>query len=152
MIIIKYIYLGLSVELLWTVWGQFIFRQFLGPACTSQGLQVPSYVVGANYRVLINSPVISKVVPSVYFSFFCLLFSSVSNFCPDTRRAVGGHFFQAHLFSHAVGREEHCKQISLECVGSARSVSATLGLSPLMVCVLTQSTLLRLQVALLGTV
>ena len=24
-------------------------------------------------------------VPSVYFSFFCLLVSSVSNFCPDTR-------------------------------------------------------------------
>ena len=25
------------------------------------------------------------MVPSVYFSFFCLLVSSVSNFCPDTR-------------------------------------------------------------------
>ena len=33
----------------------------------------------------------------------------------------------------------------------ARSVSATLGLSPLMVCVLRLSTLLRLEVALLGT-
>ena len=37
MIIVK-IYLGLSVELLQTVWGQFIFRQFLDPAYTSQGL------------------------------------------------------------------------------------------------------------------
>ena len=35
-----------------------------------------------------------------------------------------------------MGREEHCKQISLACVGSACSVSATLGLSPLMACVL----------------
>ena len=47
-----------------------------------------------------------------------------------------------------MGREEHCKQISLACVGSARSVSATLGLPPLTACVLSQSTLLRLQIAL----
>ena len=49
-----------------------------------------------------------------------------------------------------MGREEPCKQISLACVGSARSVWATLGLSPLMASVLSQSALLRLQVALLG--
>ena len=49
-----------------------------------------------------------------------------------------------------MGREEHCKQISLACVGSARSVWATLGLPPLTACVLSQSTLLRLQVALQG--
>ena len=52
------------------------------------------------------------------------------------------------LVSCAVGREEHCKQISLAYVGSARSVSTTLGLPPLTACVLSQSTLLRLQVAL----
>ena len=46
--------------------------------------------------------------------------------------------------------EEHCKQISLACVGSAHSVLATLGLLPLMECVLLQSTLFRLQVALQG--
>ena len=46
--------------------------------------------------------------------------------------------------------EEHCKQISLACVGSAHSVWATLGLPLLMACVLSQSTLLRLQVALQG--
>ena len=40
--------------------------------------------------------------------------------------------------------------ISLACVGSACSVSATLGLPPLMACVLSQSTLLRLQGALQG--
>ena len=49
-----------------------------------------------------------------------------------------------------MGRLEHCKQISLACVGSACSDLATLGLSALMVCVLSQSTLLRLQVALQG--
>ena len=54
------------------------------------------------------------------------------------------------MFSHAVGREGHCKQMSLACVGSARSVSATLGLPPLTAGVLSRSTLLRLQVALQG--
>ena len=54
------------------------------------------------------------------------------------------------MFSHPVRREEHCKQISLACEGSAHSVWATLGLPPLMVCVLSQSTLLSLQVALQG--
>ena len=52
------------------------------------------------------------------------------------------------MFSRAVGREEHCKQISLAYEGSACSVSATLGLPPPMACVLSQSTLLSLQVAL----
>ena len=42
-----------SLVLLWAVWGQFIFRYFLDPAYTSQDLQVPSCVVGANYSVLI---------------------------------------------------------------------------------------------------
>ena len=49
-----------------------------------------------------------------------------------------------------MGREEHCKQIPLVCVGNACSVWATLGLSPLKAYVLSQSTLLRLQVALQG--
>ena len=46
--------------------------------------------------------------------------------------------------------EEHCKQISLACVGSAHSVWAALDLPPLMACVLSWSTLLRLQGALQG--
>ena len=54
------------------------------------------------------------------------------------------------LVSCAVGREEHCKQISVACVGSARNVSATVGLPLLTACVLSQSTLLRLQVVLQG--
>ena len=47
-------------------------------------------------------------------------------------------------------REEHYKHTSLACVESARSVWATLGLPPLPACVLSPSTLLRLQVALQG--
>ena len=76
----------------------------------------------------------------------------MSDFHPDTRgqrwSLVEPHF--SELFSRAAGREEQCKQTSLACVGSARSVSATLGLPPLMACVLPPSTLLRLQVALQG--
>ena len=49
-----------------------------------------------------------------------------------------------------MGREEHCKQISLACVGSACSVLATLALPPVKACVLSQCTLLWLQVALQG--
>ena len=51
------------------------------------------------------------------------------------------------MFSCVVGREEHCKQISLACVGSAHSVWATLALPPLTACVLSWSILLRLQVS-----
>ena len=47
------------------------------------------------------------MVPSVYFSFFCLLVCSVSNFHPDTRGRWWSLIY-AHLFSPVVGREEHC--------------------------------------------
>ena len=139
------IYLGLSLVLLWAVWGQFIFGQFLDPAYISQDLQAPSYVVGTNYRVLTYCTCHFQG-GSLCFS-FCLLVSSASNFRPDTRGQWWTRF-QARLFSHAVGREGRCKQITLVC---ARTVSATLSLSPLRACVLSLSTLLRLQVALLGT-
>ena len=139
------IYLGLSLVLLWAVWGQFIFRQFFGLAYISQDLQAPSYVVGTNYRVLIYCTCHFQG-SSLGFS-FCLLVSSVSDFRPDTR-GRWWTLFQAHLFSCAVGREGRCKQITLAC---AHSVSASLGLPPLMACMLSLSTLLRLQVAVLGT-
>ena len=54
-----------------------------------------------------------------------MLVSSASNFRPDTRGTVVVTFFKARLFSRALGREEHCKEISLAC---AHSDSATLGL------------------------
>ena len=102
------IYLELSLVLLWAVWGQFIFRQFLGPASISQDLQAPSYVVGTNDRVLIYCTCHFQG-GSLCFSFFCLLVSTVSTFRPDTR-GQWWTLFQAHSFSRAVGREGRCKQ------------------------------------------
>ena len=105
MIIIK-IYLGL--ELLRAVWGQFSFRQFLVPAQnSSQGLQVPSNVANASYRVLIccTCHFQSGSLFFVYFGFLCFQVCSVSSFCPNTRERRWS-LIQAHLFSCAVGREE----------------------------------------------
>ena len=85
----------------------------------------------------------------VYFGFLCLQVFSVSNFSPDIR-GQRWLLIQAHLFSCSVGREEHCKQISLACVGSTSSAWTILSLPQLTAHVLSQSTLLRLQVALQG--
>ena len=135
------IYLGLSLVVLWVLWGQFIFGQFFGPAYISQDLQAPSYAVGTNDRVLIYCTCRFQS-GSLCFSFLCLLVSSVSDFRPDTKWAVGDtfFFFQAHLFSGAVGREGRCKQITLAC---AHSALATLGLPPLTAHVSSPPTLLR---------
>ena len=148
------IYLKISLELLRAVWGQFSFRQFLVPSYTSsQVLQVPYNVVNADYRVLIccTCHFQSSSLVFVYFGFLCLQVSSVSNFHPDTS---GGRWslIQAHVFNCAAGREEHYIQISLACVMSACSVWVSLGLPWLTACVLSWSTLHRLQVALSGTV
>ena len=89
-----------------------------------------------------------KWFPLFFFFGFCgSQVSSLSNFPLDTKGRRWS-LIQAHLFSHAVRREKHCKQISLVCVGSTHSVWATLGLPPLTECVLSWSSLLRLQVAL----
>ena len=141
------IYLGLSLVLLWAMWGQVIFGQFLGPAYISQDLQAPSYVVSTNFRILIYCTCHFQD-SSLCFSFSCLLIFSVSDFRPDTR-GRWWTLFQVHLFSGAVGREGSCKQITLAC---ACSISATLGLPPLTVCVPSLPTLLRLQFAHPGTV
>ena len=127
--------------------GSVHFGQFLGPAYISLDLQAPSYVVDTNDRVLIYCTCHFQG-GSLCFSFFCLLVSSVSNFCPDTR-GQWWTLFQTHLFSCAVGSEGRCKQITLAC---ARSASATLGLPLLMAPVPSLPTLLRLQVASPGTV
>ena len=55
----------------------------------------------------------------------------MSNFHPDTS-GQRWSLAQVHLFSPAVGREGHCRQMSLACVGGTRRVPATLGLPPLM--------------------
>ena len=57
------------------------------------------------------------------FNFFCLLVSSVSDFHLDTGRVVVDTL--GSIFSHSVGKEGCCKQISLAC---ACRVSSTLGL------------------------
>ena len=77
------IYIRLCL-VLWAVWVQFIFGNFLGPAYISQDLYAPSYVVGTNDRVLIYCTCHFHG-GSLCFSFFCLLVSSVSVFRPDTR-------------------------------------------------------------------
>ena len=84
--------LGLSLVLLWVLWGQFIFGQFLGLAYISQDLQAPSYVVSTNDRVLIYCTCHFQG-GSLCFSFICLLISSVSDFHPDTKGAVVDTFF-----------------------------------------------------------
>ena len=101
--------LGLSLVLLWAVWFQFIFRQFLGLVYISQDLQAPSYVVSTNNRVLIYYTCHFQG-SFLCFSFFCFLVSSVSNFCPDTR-GRWWTLFQAHLFSRAVGREDTANKL-----------------------------------------
>ena len=116
------IYLGLSLVLLWAVWGQFIFGQFLGPAYISQDKQAPSYVVGANYRVLIYC-ICHFQGGSLCFSFFCLLVSSVSNFHPDTR-GRWWTLFQAHLFSCAVGQGQGQGYVCSQCLGHTGFVPA----------------------------
>ena len=125
--------------------------QFQIVLCSSLYFSRSSNVVSAKCRILVccTCHFQSSSLFFVYFGFFCLQVSSESNFHPDTRGRRWS-LLQAHLFSRAVGREEHCKEISLACVGSAHSVWATPGLPPLMACVLSRSAPLRLQVALQG--
>ena len=110
------IYLRLSLVLLWAVWGQFIFGQFLGLAYISENLYAPSYVVGTNYRVLIYCTCHFQG-GSLCFS-FCLLVSSMSNFRPDTR-GRWWTLFQAHLFSHPTAvllpRKSHGRRSLVGC-------------------------------------
>ena len=126
-----------SVHFCIVLWYGLYFSRSIGP----------SYVVSTNNRVLIYCTCHFQG-SSLCFSFFCLLVCSVSNLHPG-RKGRWWTLFKAHLSSRAVGREEHCKQISLAYLGSAHSVWTTLGL-PSLTCVLSQSILLRFQVALQG--
>ena len=69
-----------------------------------------------------------------------------------TQGGEGGHLFRltCSVVLWQGWGEENCKQISLVCVGNAQCVWATLGLPLFTTCVLSHSTLLRLQVALQG--
>ena len=86
-------------------------------------------------------PVASKAVPSVIASSVCWSLQCLISALIQRGWWWTLFFFKAHLFSHAVGREERCKQITLAC---ARSASATLGLPLLTVRVASLPTLLRL--------
>ena len=66
---------------------------FLGRLIFLKIYKAPSYVVGTDKRVLIYCTCHFQG-DSLCFSFFCLLVSSVSDFCPDTRRAVVDTFFR----------------------------------------------------------
>ena len=100
------IYPGLSLVLLWVLWGQFIFGQFLGLAYISQDLQALSYAVSTNDRVLIQCTCHFQG-GSFFFSFFCLLVSSVSDFHPNTR----GRWWTLFLGSLIQSRTEICMQV-----------------------------------------
>ena len=125
MIIVK-IYLGISLELFGSVQFQIVPCSSL--YFFSRSIDSFQSLVNVNYIVLICCTVCfqSGSLFFVYFGFLCLQVSSVSNFCLETNERRWS-FIQTHLFSCAVGREEHCKQISLACVVSARSVWTTLG-------------------------
>ena len=106
-----------------------------------------------------------KPFPLLYFGFLCLQVSSVSNFLPDTR-GQKWPFIHVHSFSCAVEREGHCKKKKKYPwhVWGVHTVDGPHGvfhrarqhilprstLLLLMACVLSQSILLRLQVALQG--
>ena len=102
------------------------------------------------YRVLICCTCYfqSSSLFFVYFD-FCLQVSSVSNFRSDIRGAKVV-IYLGSLVQLCCVEGGTLQQISLACVRSAQRVWATLGLPLLMVCVLSWSTLLRLQVALQG--
>ena len=134
--IIAKIYLGISLELLRAVWGSVQFQVVPCSSLYFFSISIGPFqcLISVNYRVLIccTCPFQSSSLFFVYFGFFCLQVSSGSNFHLDSR-GQRWSLIQAHLFSCVMGREEHCKQVSLACVGSARSVWITLGLPQLMV-------------------
>ena len=133
------VYLGISLVVLWAVWGQFIFGQFLGLAYISQNLQAPSYIVGTNYRVLIYCTCHFRG-GSLCFSFFCLLVSSVSDFHPDRSGAVVDTFLGS-LVQSRCGEEG---MLQTNNSGMCWQCFSHTGLA--------QLTLLRLYVPLSGTI
>ena len=86
-------------------------------------------LVNVNYKCFNLLHLLLPVVPSLFIlassvcrSLWCLISAL-------TQGGEGGHLFRLTYGNCPVGREEHCKQISLACVGSAHSVWTTLGLS-----------------------
>ena len=86
------IYLGLSLVVLWAVWGLLSFDSSLVWLIFLKIYRPPSYVVSTNYRILIYCTC-HFLGGSFCYSFFCLLVSSVSGFHPDTKGTVVDTFF-----------------------------------------------------------
>ena len=140
------IHVGISLELLWAVFGQFSFRYFLVPAYTSQSLQAASNVVSANYRVLICCTChfqssLLFILASVRRSPQCLISAL-------TQEGEGGPLFRLTCSVVLRGGRNTANKHHWRVLG-ARSVGHT-GIVPPTVCVLSWSTLLGLQVALPG--
>ena len=147
------IYLRISLEQLRAVWGQFSFRQFLVPAYTSsQGLQALSNVVSANCRVLKSvAPVTSRSVP---FSSF-ILASSVSKslqclISALTQGGAGGYFFRLTCSIVLWGGRNTANKYHWHVQG-VLAMSGPRWVCPHSRRMLSQSTLLRLQVDLQGS-
>ena len=107
-------------------------------------------LVNANCRVLIccTRHFQNGSLFFVYFGFLCWKVSSVSNFRPDTRGRRRSLFRLTCSVVLWGGKDTADKHRS--CVWGVLSVWATLGLLQLTAHVLSQSTLLRLQVVLQG--
>ena len=85
------IYLGLSLVVLWAVWGLLSFDSSLVRLIFLKIYRPPSYVVSTNYRVLIYCTCHfqggSLVLASVCWSLQCLISAL-------TQGGGGGHFFR----------------------------------------------------------
>ena len=142
MIIVK-TYLRLSLELLWTVCGS----SFSDSSLVRLVLLTVYWALRMQSVLTTGAaiaPVSSKAVPTVYFS-FCLLVSSVSNFRPATRGKVvftfSFFFFVLTCSIVLWGGRNTANNYHWHVL----TVIQPHGVSPpLMVCVLPQSTLLRL--------
>ena len=95
------IYIGFSLMLLWVLWVQFIFSQFLVLAYISQDLQAPSYVVGTNHGVLIYCLSLPRRFPLLQLLLFAGLFS-----VPLTQRGWWWTLFLLFFLGSLV--QSHC--------------------------------------------
>ena len=123
-------------------------HQFFGAQLSSQS-NCPSSVVSVNYRALIccTCHFQSRSLFLVCFGFLCLQVSSAPNFCPDTE-GEGGHLFRLTCSVVLQGGRSPANKITGVC--GELSVSGHTGFTLLTACVLSRSTLPRLQVALQG--
>ena len=144
------IHLGISLELLRVVWGQFSLKQFLVPACTSShGIQSLSNTVSANCIVLIcctyhfqsRSFFFVYFLSSVCRSPQCLIFSL-------TQGAKGDHLFRLTCSVVLWEGRNTVKKHHWHAWG-VLTVSGPHWVPPFTV-ILSQCTMLRLQVALQG--